>query len=74
MKTALLTSMALAVLVSTAAMANPRGLLLPPAAHPPHAINYTAKPPADAGTLNRNCTTTCRPTYGGGQTCDTYCY
>jgi hypothetical protein len=22
----------------------------------------------------RNCTTTCTPTFGGGQTCNTYCY
>jgi hypothetical protein len=26
--------------------------------------------PAKAG----NCTTTCRPQLGGGQTCNTYCY
>jgi hypothetical protein len=22
----------------------------------------------------RNCTTTCTPTYGGGSTCNTFCY
>lgn len=22
----------------------------------------------------RNCTTTCTPNYGGGQTCNTYCW
>jgi hypothetical protein len=26
--------------------------------------------PADAG----QCQTTCRPTYGGGSTCNTFCY
>jgi hypothetical protein len=74
MRAFVVTSMALALVASTAAMANPRSLFLPPATHATHVINYTPKPPADAGTLQRNCTTTCHPTYGGGQTCNTYCY